>query len=105
MDMKMEELKELLTAIKQNTPPPSPTSGKEAPELPYDQPDNPQDVEQANAAGYYNSNGNDSGEAEGRTMEGSPKLPMGRWKSESEPKSRSESAQPPLEPKLQPWPN
>ena len=51
MDLKMEELKkELLTAIKQNTPPPSPTGGKEAPELPYDQPDNSLDVEQANAA-------------------------------------------------------
>ncbi|XP_047978517.1 GATA zinc finger domain-containing protein 14-like [Salvia hispanica] len=31
---------------------------QEAPELPYDQPDNSLDVEQANAAGYYNSNGN-----------------------------------------------
>ncbi|XP_047949083.1 putative uncharacterized protein DDB_G0279653 [Salvia hispanica] len=41
-----------------NTPPPSPTGGKEAPELPYDQPNNSPDVEQANAAGYYNSNGN-----------------------------------------------
>ncbi|XP_047943047.1 uncharacterized protein LOC125189861 [Salvia hispanica] len=59
MDLKMEELKkELLTAIKQNTPPPSPTGGKKAPELPNDQPDNSLDVEQANAAGYYNSNGN-----------------------------------------------
>ena len=37
MDLKMEELKkELLTAIKQNTPPPSPTGGQEAPALPYD---------------------------------------------------------------------
>ena len=54
MDLKMEEVKkELLTAIKQSTPPPSPTGGKEAPELPYDQPDNSPDVEQANAAGYY----------------------------------------------------
>ncbi|XP_047949099.1 GATA zinc finger domain-containing protein 14-like [Salvia hispanica] len=59
MDLKMEELKkELLTAIKQNTPPPSPNGGKEAPELPYEQPDNSLDMEQANAAGYYNSNGN-----------------------------------------------
>ena len=59
MDLKMEELKkELLTAIKQNTPPPSPTGGQEAPALPYDQPDNSPDVEQANAAGYYNSNDN-----------------------------------------------
>ncbi|XP_047953858.1 GATA zinc finger domain-containing protein 14-like [Salvia hispanica] len=41
-----------------NTPPPSPTGGQEAPTLPYDQPDNSLDVEQANAAGYYNSNGN-----------------------------------------------
>ncbi|XP_047943067.1 circumsporozoite protein-like [Salvia hispanica] len=59
MDLKMEELKkELLTAIKQNTSPPSPTGGQEAPTLPYDQPDNSLDVEQANAVGYYNSNGN-----------------------------------------------
>ena len=56
MDLKMEELKkELLTAIKQNTPPPSPTVGKEAPELPYDQPDNSLDVEQANAAGMQDT--------------------------------------------------
>ena len=37
IDLKMEEIKkELLSAIKHNTPPPSPTGGNEAPEPPYD---------------------------------------------------------------------